>query len=506
MENDAPVTSGNPDVLLKLENISKSFPGVKALRGVSLTLRRGEVRALVGENGAGKSTLMRVLSGAHHTDEGRIELFGETIVNPTPSEMIARGVAVIYQELAQAPHLTVAENVLLGHLPKKGPLVDWREARRRTKEVIERLGFDVDPRARVGDLSVAKRQMVEIARALARKARVIVLDEPSAVLAQAEIAQLFRIIRQLSRNDGVAFAYISHRLQEVFEISDTVTVLRDGKVVHDGPTAALTTDDLIRNMVGREVGDIFPKRAAVIGDDALVVTELSAANLLEKASIKVRKGEIVGLFGLAGAGRTELLRAIYGADPSESGVLEIFGKTIAENSPRASIALGLGLVPEDRKSEGLFMVHSVAFNIMAASLKLILHKGLLSKKREAIIAGNLIKRLRIKTPDTATQVQNLSGGNQQKCILARYVGADCKILLSDEPTRGVDVGAKREIYELLVELTESRGVAILIASSELPEIMGLTDRIYVLREGRVTAELVTKNTSEEEVMRFATLH
>jgi ribose transport system ATP-binding protein len=491
---------------LKLEKISKSFPGVKALTNVSFTLMPGEVRALVGENGAGKSTLMRVLSGAHWTDEGQIELFGETITNPTPASMIERGVAVIYQELAQAPHLTVAENVLLGHLPKKGLFIDWAEARKLTKAVTDRLGFDVDAKARVGDLSVAKRQMVEIARALARKAKIIVLDEPSAVLAQAEIEQLFKIIKQLSKSDGVSFAYISHRLNEVFEISDSVTVLRDGKVVHEGVTSELTTSDLIRNMVGRAVGDIFPKRKPHIGEQALSVVNLSASGLLKNANIELRKGEIVGLFGLAGAGRTEMLRAIYGADPRESGTVEVFGKTTAESTPRSSIAQGLGLVPEDRKSQGLFLVHGVDFNIMAASLKLILKNGLLSPQKEQGIVDALIKRLRIKTPTASTQVQNLSGGNQQKCVLARYVGADCKILLSDEPTRGVDVGAKREIYELMVELAETRGVAILMASSELPEIMGICDRIYVMREGRITAELITKKTSEEEVMRFATLH
>ena len=491
---------------LKLERISKSFPGVKALTDVSFTLMVGEVRALVGENGAGKSTLMRVLSGAHWTDEGKIELFGETIVNPTPASMIARGVAVIYQELAQAPHLTVAENVLLGHLPMKGIFVDWAEARKLTKAVTDRLGFDVDAKARVGDLSVAKRQMVEIARALARKAKIIVLDEPSAVLAQAEIEELFKIIKHLSKTDGVSFAYISHRLNEVFEISDTVTVLRDGKVVYDGITSELTTTDLIRNMVGRAVGDIFPKRKPNVGEKALSVANLSASGLLKNANIEIRKGEIVGLFGLAGAGRTEMLRAIYGADQREGGTVEVFGKTTTDSTPRSSIAQGLGLVPEDRKSQGLFLVHGVDFNIMVASLRLILKNGFLSLKKEKGIVDALINRLRIKTPSASTQVQNLSGGNQQKCVLARYIGADCKILLSDEPTRGVDVGAKREIYELLVELAETRGVAILMASSELPEIMGICDRIYVMREGRITAEIVTKKTSEEEVMRFATLY
>ncbi|TBW33974.1 sugar ABC transporter ATP-binding protein [Siculibacillus lacustris] len=491
---------------LKLEHISKSFPGVRALADVSFSLRPGEIRALVGENGAGKSTLMKILSGAYSADEGRIELFGEHVVDPTPASMIGRGVAVIYQELAQAPHLTVTENVLMGRLPMRAGLVDWPRAHRTTAEVITRLGFEVDPRARIGDLSVAKRQMVEIAKAIARNARIIVLDEPSAVLAQAEIDQLFLIIRQLAAEDGVAFAYISHRLREVFEISDTVTILRDGKVVHDGPSAAMTTDGLIRSMVGREVGDVFPTRHPRIGAEALAATGLTTRTMLKNAGITLRQGEIVGLFGLAGAGRTELLRAIYGADPVESGELRVKGRTVTTGSPRRGIALGLGLVPEDRKTEGLFLIQSVGFNIMSASLGRILRRGLLSSLLEKQIVRGLIDRLHIKTPNAATAAQNLSGGNQQKCVLARLVSAGCEILLADEPTRGVDVGAKREIYDLLVELAESRGLAILMASSELPEILGLCDRVYVLREGEVTAELDARRTTEEEVMHFAALH
>ena len=490
---------------LKLENISKSFPGVKALTDVSFTLEPGEVRALVGENGAGKSTLMRVLSGAHWADSGQIELFGETISQPSPSEMIARGVAVIYQELAQAPHLTVAENVLLGRLPKKGFLIDWPEAMNMAKQVINRLGFEVDPLALVGELSVAKRQMVEIARALARNARVIVLDEPSAVLAQAEIDQLFRIIRQLS-NEGVAFAYISHRLREVFEISTTVTVLRDGKVVFNGLSKSLTTDDLIKAMVGREVGDVFPKRSPRFGEVALQTENLGSNSVLRKASISVRKGEIVGLFGLAGAGRTELLRAIFGADHATAGSVVVRGKPIFSNNPQKGIAEGLGLVPEDRKTQGLFLNQSVGFNIMSASLKRITSGFFLSLKKQDQIVNGLISRLRIKTPSPETATQNLSGGNQQKCVIARLVSAGCEVLLADEPTRGVDVGAKREIYDLLVELAESRGLAVLVASSELPEILGICDRLYVMREGEITAELIAKTTTEEEVMRFAALH
>ncbi|NZD48283.1 sugar ABC transporter ATP-binding protein [Rhizobium leguminosarum] len=491
---------------LALAGITKSFPGVRALKRVSFSLQPGEIRALVGENGAGKSTLMKILSGAYSADEGRIELFGEAVLDPTPAGMIARGVAVIYQELAQAPHLTVAENVLMGRLPCKGALIDWGEAKRRTIEVIDRLGFDVDPTARIGTLSVAKRQMVEIAKALARNARIIVLDEPSAVLAQAEIDQLFRVVRQLARESGVAFVYISHRLREVFELSDTVTVLRDGTVIHNGPSNGLTTDDLIRSMVGREVGDVFPTRTPRIGEEALSAQGISTPALLKNVSIHVRKGEIVGLFGLAGAGRTELLRAIYGADPRGAGEVRINGVMASIASPRAGISKGLGLVPEDRKTEGLFLIQSVGFNIMSASLVQIVRFGLLSLRRERKIVNGLIERLRIRTPNAAAATQNLSGGNQQKCVLARLVSAGCEILLADEPTRGVDVGAKREIYDLLVELAEARGLAIVIASSELPEILGLCDRLYVLREGEVTAELDARTATEEDVMHFAALH
>lgn len=493
-------------VALKLEHISKSFPGVRALSNVSLSLQTGEVRALVGENGAGKSTLMKILSGAYAADDGSIELFGERINHTSPASMIGRGVAVIYQELAQAPHLRVAENILMGRLPRKGNLIDWAEANQQASDVIARLGFHLDPKARVGDLSVAKRQMVEIAKAIARKARIIVLDEPSAVLAQAEIDQLFLIIRQLARDEGVAFVYISHRLREVFEISDTVTILRDGIVVHDGRSSEMTTERLIKSMVGREVTDIFPPRNAKIGDEVLATDDVSTESLLQNVNIRVRRGEIVGLFGLAGAGRTELLRAIYGADPIKSGKVRIKGVPTVIGAPRRGISLGLGLIPEDRKTEGLFLIQSVGFNIMSASLGRILRRGLLALRLESEIVNGLIERLRIKTSGAATAAQNLSGGNQQKCVLARLVSAGCEIMLADEPTRGVDVAAKREIYDLLVELAEAKGLAIVMASSELPEILGLCDRVYVMREGEVTAEFNARATTEEEVMHFAALH
>ena len=491
---------------LRLERISKSFPGVKALSDVSLTVERGEIRALVGENGAGKSTLIKILSGAYTADAGRIELFGEEVAQPTPASMIARGVAVIYQELAQAPHLTVAENIFLGRLPRRGLRVDWAAARLSASEVISKLGFDIAPTARVQDLSVAKRQMVEIAKAMVRDARIIVLDEPSAVLAQAEIEQLFHIVRQLAREHGVAFIYISHRLGEVFALSDTVTVLRDGKTAHSGPSSDLDTRALIRHMVGREMGDIYPRRSPQIGEVVLETKSLSDRGLLQEASITLRKGEIVGLFGLAGAGRSELLRTVFGAAMRAGGGVELFGAPAEIHSPREGIAQGLGFLPEDRKTQGLFLIQSVGFNIVSASLRRLARNGFISPRRERSAVTTQIQRLRVHTPSADAMAQDLSGGNQQKCLFARLIAADCRLLLADEPTRGVDVGAKREIYDLLVELASTRHLAVLMASSELPEVLGLCDRLYVMREGRVVKELVARRTTEEEVMSYAALH
>jgi ribose transport system ATP-binding protein len=491
---------------LRLEGISKSFPGVKALSEVSLSVDRGEIRALVGENGAGKSTLIKILSGAYVADKGRIELFGEEIAHPTPAGMIARGVAVIYQELAQAPHLTVAENIFLGRLPRRGLRIDWAAANAMSRSMMTKLGFDIDPTARVQDLSVAKRQMVEIAKAMVRDARIVVLDEPSAVLAQAEIDQLFDIVRHLARESGVAFIYISHRLGEVFALSDTVTVLRDGTTVHTGQSSDLDAQALIRHMVGREMGDIYPKRAPRISEIVLEANSLSDRGLLREASITLRQGEIVGLFGLSGAGRSELLRTLFGAASRSGGGVELFGAPTDVRSPRDGIGKGLGLLPEDRKTQGLFLIQSVGFNVVSASLRRIAEHGLIFPQREREMVATQIQRLRVKTPSADAAVQDLSGGNQQKCVFARLVAADCRILLADEPTRGVDVGAKREIYDLLVELASTRNLAVLMASSDLPEVLGLCDRLYVMREGRVVKELDARRTSEEEVMSYAALH
>jgi len=370
---------------------------------------------------------------------------------------------------------------------------------------MDRLGFSVDPLARIDRLSVAQRQMVEIARALSRNARLIVLDEPSAVLGDNELRKLFTTIRSL-QDEGVSFIYISHRLNEVFDISQTVTVLRDGKVVNTTATQDLTTDDMIRSMVGRSIGDYFPARNAKFGAEVLKVSDINRGKVLKDISLDLHSGEIVGICGLAGAGRSELLRAIIGADPIDSGVIQLHGKRIAIESPRKAIALGIGFAPEDRKTDGLFLAQSVSFNITISRLRQFLSGFRLDLAHERRAAQDFAARLRVKTPDVDARIGNLSGGNQQKCVIAKQLNARCDILLVDEPTRGVDVGAKREIYELLVDLTERNGLAILMVSSDLPEVIGMCDRILVMCEGRITAELAKADATEEEIMKHATVH
>jgi len=488
---------------LRLEGIIKSFPGVKALSEVSLSVNRGEIRALVGENGAGKSTLIKILSGAYVADKGRVELFGEEIAHPMPAGMIARGVAVIYQELAQAPHLTVAENIFLGRLPRLGVRIDWTAANAMSRSIMTKLGFDIDPTARIQDLSVAKRQMVEIAKAMVRDARIVVLDEPSAVLAQAEIDQLFDIVRHLARESGVAFIYISHRLGEVFALSDTVTVLRDGKTVHTGRSSDLDAQALIRHMVGREMGDIYPKRTPRIGEIVLKANSLSDRGLLRDATIALREGEIVGLFGLSGAGRSELLRTLFGAASRSGGGVELFGAPADVRSPRDGIGNGLGLLPEDRKTQGLFLDQSIRSNITLSSINKLTRFGMIQRGPETATIERAQRELSINMGSPELEAQFLSGGNQQKVVLAKWLQTSPSVIIFDEPTRGVDVGAKFEIYRLMRQLAE-RGVAILMISSELPEILGMSDRILVLHERQIVAELTRDQASEERIIELAT--
>jgi ribose transport system ATP-binding protein len=499
-------TNGGPAPVLQMRGIDKVFPGAHALKSVDLTVRAGEILALVGENGAGKSTLVKILSGAYERDAGSVTLAGEPVETATPNAMLERGVAVIYQEPALAPHLSVAENIFMGRLPTKGiGVVNWSKLRQDTAVVAQRLGLDINPRTPVRALSVARRQMVEIAKALSRDARVIVLDEPSAVLGDAELRGLFEVIRRLA-DRGVAFVYISHRLNEVFEIADRVMVMKDGRVVADAPTHELSHELLVRRMVGRDIGDIFPPRVtSPTGREALRVRGLRRNGLLHDVDLAVREGEILGVAGLAGAGRTEVLRAIHGADPIDGGEIEVFGEPVRIGSPRDAIALGIGLLTEDRKFDGLLLQQSVSTNVTVTRFGAVTNHGVLQLGKEKRLVEAHIRRLSIRTSGPGAHVRNLSGGNQQKVILAKWLHAECRILLIDEPTRGVDVGAKREIYQLLRDLA-SRGAAIVMVSSELPEILGMSDRIVVMREGRVSAELSRADATEERIMLHATRH
>lgn len=474
-----------------------------ALDDVSITLEGGEVLALVGENGAGKSTLMKILSGAYRADSGEISLFGNRVNYTSPLLMMRMGIAIIYQELLLAPYLSVAENIHLGRMPRT-PLgtINWGKAHADAATLIERLGFEIDPGASVGSLSVAHRQIVEIAKALSQNAKILVLDEPSAVLGDAELEKLFAIIRRLA-SEGMSFIYISHRLEEVFAISDRTQVMRDGRVVGVKPTKDLTRNELVRMMVGRELSEVFPTRNAAVGRTLLKVEGLSNS-ALDDASIYVREGEIVGLCGLAGAGRSELLHALCGADEARARSFNGMGIQSPFSSPRKGLSHRVGLVPEDRRRQGLFVDQSVGFNISIAKLSNAMSAGVLTGQKEGQLAAKYTSRLRIKTPSKDEIVANLSGGNQQKCVLAKLLNAECRILLIDEPTRGVDIGAKREIYRVLAALADEERVGIVMVSSELLEIIGLCDRTYVMRNGRVVQELARDAMTEERIMLAAT--
>jgi ribose transport system ATP-binding protein len=486
-----------------MRGIGKRFPGVVALDGVDLTVGAGEILGLVGENGAGKSTLMKILAGAYTRDEGDITVAGEAVGAADPHGMMQRGVAVIYQEPALADHLTTAENIFMGRLPtNRVGFVDWHRLVADTDELSQRLGLALEAKVPVGRLSVARRQMVEIAKALSRDARIIVLDEPSAVLGDAELRGLFDVIRRLA-GKGTAFVYISHRLNEVFRITDRVTVMKDGRVVTTRPTAELTPARLVRAMVGRDVQAEVERPPTEPGPEALSVRGLTRRGVIDDIDLTVRVGEIVGIAGLAGSGRTEVLRAIFGADPIDSGDITVFGSRARIRTPRDAVALGIGLLTEDRKADGLLLLQSLAFNVTITQLADVSSRRLLSRSRERRTVHRYIDRLDIRTPGAAALVRNLSGGNQQKAIFAKWLHARCRILLIDEPTRGVDVGAKHEIHALLVALAAS-GVAIVMVSSELPEILAVSDDVIVMREGRITARLSRAEATEERIMHHAT--
>lgn len=490
--------------MLKMNHISKSFPGVKALDDISITVDRGEIHALVGENGAGKSTLMKILSGAYLLDEGEIILDGEKIENITPAKMLDNGIAVIYQELMLLPHRTVAENIFLNRYPKtKIGKIDYRKMEQDARAVIEELKLDLDVRAVIEDLSVAKRQMVEIAKAMSRDAKIVVLDEPTAVLGDSELEGLFSIVRCLA-SEGVTFIYISHRLKEIFELCTSLTIMKDGKLVESGPVENYTTEMLVSKMVGRDVKDIYPKRERNIGDVVLSVKGLTRKGVIENINFDLRRGEILGIAGLAGAGRSEILRAIIGADSIDGGTIELEGRFVKFKNVKEGILAGLGIVPEERKTEGLMLQQNMIFNMTVPALKKYKNWfGKLVPGKEAEVTQKYVEAFHIRPGSPYTVTNFMSGGNQQKVVLSKWIAADCKILLVDEPTRGVDVGAKEEIYEILNQLIE-KGLSIIMVSSELPELLGTCDRVMVMNEGKQTGMFDIEECSEKTLMTFAT--
>ncbi len=493
------------DIVLELRGISKRFPGVQALQGVSLQVRRGEVHVLLGENGAGKSTLMKIVMGALPRDEGEILLSGVPVDISSPHEALENGISMVYQEFNLAPHMTIAENIFLGRERTYASplnLVDRRRMNREAADLLRRLRLEVSPETRVDSLTVAQAQLVEIAKALSADASILILDEPTAALSEAEIDRLFEIIEQL-KDDGVSFIYISHRLEEIPRIGDRVTVLRDGQVVETVP-ANTPADELIRLMVGRKLDQLYPKVKTEIGSVRLEAIRLHREGVLHDVSLSIRSGEIVGLAGLVGAGRTELARAIFGADPLDAGEVRVDGQPVEIGSPEDAIRAGIAYLSEDRKLFSLALTMTVVENITLAALDKFCTGPVIRTEAERKAAEHFVETLRIRTPSIHQQVQYLSGGNQQKVVLAKWLATDAKILLFDEPTRGVDVGAKTEIFELVGKLAQ-RGAAILLISSYLPELLGVCDRILVMNQGRIVAELPREDATQEKILTYATL-
>jgi ribose transport system ATP-binding protein len=497
-----PVPSDTPKgkVLLEMKDIGKSFPGVHALDGVSLIVREGQVHALLGENGAGKSTLIKILSGACARDSGEIVFDGQRVDIRSPEDAQALGISTIYQEFNLARDLTVAENIFLGHLPRKGLRVDWEAARRRSREILGRLGATISADALVSSLSVAEQQLVEIAKSLNRKTRILVMDEPSSVLGERDLERLFQVVRAL-QTEGIGIIYISHRLREIFELADEVTVLKDGRDVATRPVLGTTMEDLVRLMIGRDLKDAYPRREPKLGEVVLEVKNLHRSTLVHDVSFSVRAGEIVGFAGLTGSGRTEVARAIFGADPCTADMM-VAGNPYAPTSPTDAIANGIALVNEDRKTHGLLLEQDVTANTTIAALGAYCKLGVIQRARERAAVQKITRDLRVKPLNPEFIVVNMSGGNQQKVILARWLLADARLVIMDEPTRGIDVGSKSEIYQIMNDLTE-RGVAIIMISSELPEVLGMSDRVLVMREGTIVGEIPRAEATEEVIMKHA---
>ena len=492
------------EFVLEMRNVTKRFPGVLALNNVQLDLRPGEVHCLVGENGAGKSTLMKILAGAQPMDSGEILMSGEPVHIHSPHHAQQLGISMIYQEFNLSPYLSVAENIFLGREPRLGrtPFIHWSKMYGDARDILARIRVDLDVRKPVNECSVAQQQMIEIGKAMSFNSKIIVMDEPSATLTDHELRALFDLIKGL-RRQGIGLIYISHRLEEVFEIGSRLTVMRDGEYIGTHKVCDLNRDDIIRMMVGRELKDEFPKEIFTPGAELMRVERLARTGAFKDVSFNLRAGEIVGLTGLVGAGRTEVARAIFGADKIDGGQIYLDGKAITVRSPQDAIRQGIGLLTEDRKGQGLVLGMTVRENTSLANLKSLVKFLFVDRRRERAITEQYVRELQIKTPSIEQVTQNLSGGNQQKVVLAKWLFTQSRVLIFDEPTRGIDVGAKVEIYKLMNDLAR-KGVSILMISSELPEVLGMCDRVLVMHEGRLAGELARKDATQERIMQLAT--
>lgn len=487
---------------LTFDQVSMQFPGVKALDNVSFDVRPGSIHALMGENGAGKSTLLKILSGAYTPSGGSLQLDGQPRVFQDTSDALSAGVAVIYQELHLVPEMTVAENLFLGHLPQKFGIVDRRALAQAARAQLELIGEAIDPDTKLGRLSLGQRQMVEIAKALTRGARIIAFDEPTSSLSDREVRRLFSIIRDL-RDRGCAILYVSHRMEEIFALCDRITILRDGRHVETSELSAITRDTVVQRMVGRQLADIYNYTPRPHAGPGLAVEGLGGPGLTEPCSFTVAQGEIFGFFGLIGAGRSELMKLLAGAIPRTTGRVTLAGQELDFASPREAIEAGVVLCPEDRKKEGIVPVRSVLENTNLSARRRKAHAGvLIDEAWEQANAKQRTEQLRVKTPSVRQLIRHLSGGNQQKVILGRWLSETVKVILLDEPTRGIDVGAKSEIYGIMQELARA-GACVIVVSSELPEVLGVADRIAVMRQGKIAAILDRAEASEEKVLKLA---
>ncbi|MEK4406415.1 sugar ABC transporter ATP-binding protein [Sporosarcina sp. FSL K6-6792] len=490
--------------MIEMTGISKSFDGNSVLTNVEFSVKKGEIHALMGENGAGKSTLMKILTGIYARDTGEVKVRGKLVDFKNPKEAEHAGIAVIHQELNILPDLTVAENLFLGNEKTfgKSGILKTKEMNKKAKVILGELGLDVDVKTVARELSVGKQQIIEIAKAMSSNAEVIVMDEPTAALTEREIVSLFETIRALQSN-GVSFVYISHRMEEIFSLCDRITILRDGNYVGVKEIKETSFDEIVQMMVGRELGERFPERNATIGDVKLTASGLTRNGHFEDISFELRKGEVLGIAGLMGAGRTEVAQSLFGYKKLQKGTISLNGKPVKISSPLQAKKLGFGYVTEDRKSEGLIVDFSVKDNLSLTNFNKVSSNGIIKANEEKVLYETMVKRLGVRTSGPNQAAKSLSGGNQQKVVIAKWLGIEPNVLILDEPTRGVDVGAKKEIYSIINELAE-KGVAILMISSELPEIIGMADRVLVMHEGTLTAELQKAEMTQERIMHYAT--